>query len=525
MNYIKSFIKKYLENRTINTAKKNFRDMLMIENIMYGARWGGYSIELQAKLLQERTLSEWIDDALEFGKFENRYTNEYYHDFKLKYERLHLEILKTDNKFLARSEASILLGKCGTYLHEGLLHSAPLFQHSLHMGIIEQHLNPNIICEIGGGYGGPCYSWFKNSQKAPDIYIDIDIPSSLFYAEIFIRSTLPSVKVMHLGRCSAIPKLKPNTVILCPPDKIDLLKDLSLDVVINTGSFAEMSAEYVSKYLSFINHSNVHFYLTHNRFAENFLVEGNESMNYETFFPSSSFEPILAKAIEGDEGQRHSSIVLFKKSNLINTDIKYFKKLSSKINNYDDFLSIILLLRDPTKFEQLVHFINSVENSEFLLKSETLFLYRTLKENKPDFENKKLDEIIVKIEKNILINNCRLMHKVYYQGDISSYYEFYASSINKHGEKLLNNLGFLLGYILIHGETRELTQLKLSLKYLKKHKIVRKNLSILDTAQSLISTISVPSEIDDPNKIFSIFRSQLNHSYLYDCELADDLES
>ena len=38
---------------------------------------------------------------------------------------------------------------------------------------------PNSVCEIGGGYGGPCRLWLSNNIHRPSRYVIVDLPESL----------------------------------------------------------------------------------------------------------------------------------------------------------------------------------------------------------------------------------------------------------------------------------------------------------------------------------------------------------
>ncbi len=63
---------------------------------------------------------------------------------------------------------------------------------------------PESICEIGGGYGNPALIWLTNPIHRPQRYAIVDLPESLFFAEVFLRTALPHVRVRLPHRRSGV---------------------------------------------------------------------------------------------------------------------------------------------------------------------------------------------------------------------------------------------------------------------------------------------------------------------------------
>lgn len=69
---------------------------------------------------------------------------------------------------------------------------------------------PSIVCEIGGGYGGPARLWLTNPIHCPIVYIIIDFPEPLFFAEVFLRTNFDELQPLYVT--DAAP-LDPNEVL------------------------------------------------------------------------------------------------------------------------------------------------------------------------------------------------------------------------------------------------------------------------------------------------------------------------
>ena len=169
---------------------------------------------------------------------------------------------------------------------EGKIVSGIFYWHAyLYLSIIskfQRHYKPSTICEIGGGYGALARLFILNKKNFDfKRYVLIDHESSLFFAETFLRQNFSSVKFSYL--CE---KVDQNAeVIFCPFSKLHHLKDLKIDIIINTGSFQEMPPDWISFYLNWVDDVDASYLYSCNYFGQSIDNLG-ESQNF--FCPEMS---------------------------------------------------------------------------------------------------------------------------------------------------------------------------------------------------------------------------------------------
>lgn len=155
--------------------------------------------------------------------------------------------------------------------------SAPLLWHMRIVMAIVNEYRAKAVLEIGGGYGAPGRVWMTNDLHRPDTYINVDFPETLFYADVYLRATLPDIDLMYLHEGDRI-ATRPGThqIVLCPIHNIDDALSMPA-LVVNTGSMQEMSDEYVEFYMDKIEQSAADRFYSFNRFAQR-LGEPSEMM-------------------------------------------------------------------------------------------------------------------------------------------------------------------------------------------------------------------------------------------------------
>lgn len=105
------------------------------------------------------------------------------------------------------------------------------------------------ILEIGSGYGGLARV-FK--LMIPGVaYILIDLPESLFYAQIFLQLNFPESKCCYVTSEKKI-NIKDFDFIFVPIQYYESIKGKQVDLVINTGSLQEMPDITVKFWMDFI---------------------------------------------------------------------------------------------------------------------------------------------------------------------------------------------------------------------------------------------------------------------------------
>ncbi len=133
------------------------------------------------------------------------------------------------------------------------------------------------VLELGGGYGAPARLWLNNRISPIENYIIVDIPQSLFFAEVFLRDQIGSDAVYYVENAEPLSEQVRSKyrVILCPVSRLSALDPLPVDLVVNTGSLQEMSEEWVDYYMDWLDRLSARFFYSLNYAAQpvNYLAE------------------------------------------------------------------------------------------------------------------------------------------------------------------------------------------------------------------------------------------------------------
>lgn len=419
------------KNNYIALSKEN-------DSYTYGWRWGGYSYEARKKILFYKNYEQVLVDALEPGKFEVRFNQlETLTKIQNILNQLPDKILNIINKlYLEEPKCFWNLGGVIDYYNRKV--SAPLFHHAIHIASVLEFNYPEVILEIGGGYGGPCFQWFSNKLFNPKIYVIVDIPESLFYAEVFLKLNLINVKITHINPDFEFNNNSTPVIFLCSPDNLHILTNISFNLIFNTGSLGEMSGEWVEKYINFVNSSNSDYYLTHNRFCEP-LNFNSEIVNTLIPFPNSNWIPIIAYVFEGEDPKkvRSTALVIFNNnSNKSFVEEKFnFQELNSLMFKKYIFLSDLLYATHLDSFNFYEVFLEKYSNSNFSNTNEFFDITLKLKKlnilndnNSPvpidDFGKKNITEKLVFIKHIWLSGNPNMAKYFYEYYDINAYIKF-----------------------------------------------------------------------------------------------------
>lgn len=155
---------------------------------------------------------------------------------------------------------------------------------------------PRTVLELGGGYGAPARLWLTNPISPVRNYVIVDIPESLFFAEVFLRSEFGSNAVFNVEDETPLDPsiLETYRVILCPVPRLKALDRLDIDLFVNTGSLQEMSEEWVDFYMSWLDEMKVRYFYSLNYAAQ---PVGNlgESVNLWSVRPSPAWTTRTAR--------------------------------------------------------------------------------------------------------------------------------------------------------------------------------------------------------------------------------------
>jgi putative sugar O-methyltransferase len=118
------------------------------------------------------------------------------------------------------------------------------------------------VCEVGGGYGNPALQWLTNPVKPVGRYCIVDMPEVLFFAEVFLRTALPNVKFHYATERK--PASTSLGITFVPIQLSGQTKNVPFDIVINTGSLAEMTDDWVNYWCNWLDEQNTKLFYSHN---------------------------------------------------------------------------------------------------------------------------------------------------------------------------------------------------------------------------------------------------------------------
>jgi hypothetical protein len=133
---------------------------------------------------------------------------------------------------------------------------------------------PRRILEIGGGYGEIARMWVKNPAAPAEAYTIVDIPESLFFAEVALRAEFGDAVGYFDGSDPGSP------ILLVPLSRIEEA-ERPVDLVVNTGSMQEMTDEWIDYYMAWLSGYDTRYFYCHNYAAQPIAVMG-ESRNLWT---------------------------------------------------------------------------------------------------------------------------------------------------------------------------------------------------------------------------------------------------
>ena len=126
----------------------------------------------------------------------------------------------------------------------------------------------HVILEIGGGYGGLAH---QLSRLCPNTtYIILDLPETLLFSASYLGTLNPRKSVYLYDKETVASSLAPSGVnewdfILLPNYKLEALRGMRFELVINILSLQEMQERQVALYLDFIRDTCDGFFYSNNQ--------------------------------------------------------------------------------------------------------------------------------------------------------------------------------------------------------------------------------------------------------------------
>lgn len=121
------------------------------------------------------------------------------------------------------------------------------------------------VLEIGGGYGG--FARLVKLQRPLATYVIVDLPQSLFFSSLFLKSSFPQAKILYARSSSEIVAWTQSKerydFVFVPAALAKSLAGQMIDVVVSSRSLGEMTRESVDFYMDLIQKSaNVRYLYT-----------------------------------------------------------------------------------------------------------------------------------------------------------------------------------------------------------------------------------------------------------------------
>ncbi len=163
----------------------------------------------------------------------------------------------------------------GTFIRVGADY---LHYYATAVGRLLRGTGHRTVVELGGGYGGMAYYLARDNDNLS--YVDFDLPENMALAAYYLLSAFPEKKILLFGESELTPEsIRDYQIIIMPNFEITRLSDNSVDLVFNSYSLAEMSAETIHNYIAEFTRIVRGYFLhvNHNRdsevVADNFGVD------------------------------------------------------------------------------------------------------------------------------------------------------------------------------------------------------------------------------------------------------------
>ena len=237
----------------------------------HGVRWQAYIDRMREAAMELNS----PEDVLRFAQasvgFEHRGNIHHEGKFTALYER---ELYAEFTQFAELvDQFSDIPGSVPdtNYEHKGRLVSNVLFYLArIVMHCLTHIPHTNNVLEIGGGYGAPARLWLNNPIRPVQSYVVLDIPESLFFADVFLRREFGDASVYYVDTQTPLDEriLEKYRIVLCPLPLHLALSRLPVDLVVNTGSMQEMSEDWVSFYSALLDRQRCRWFYSLNYFAQ-----------------------------------------------------------------------------------------------------------------------------------------------------------------------------------------------------------------------------------------------------------------
>lgn len=332
------------EQDVLRRAKENYQFAAALDTSplpSLGNRWGVFQKAMSDRIRNFATCAEAIDYAQRFANFDHRgpvhARSQYNIDtgkHLLRYEYPSLAHFVDQFEESPFSWPESLTWVDGTRPISEMMY----FHISYVLTLLSYDRTITRLCEIGGGYGGPARLWMTNPIHPAQSYTIIDLPESLFFAEIFLSLSLPDIKIRYLSKSGNQASTGEKEIILCPLQLHEDTEKLSFDAVVNTGSLGEMTSDWTKFWEKWLDRQSARLFFSHNLFGNPVekLFEGRNAFapmlpeGWDIGYIRTQHPMILLQSVE-----RKFAEIIFKKNPDVNPQdversltAKHAKKLS-----------------------------------------------------------------------------------------------------------------------------------------------------------------------------------------------------
>lgn len=387
-------------------------------------RWNHYLSKTRNGISNMKTIDSVIETAQVGIGFDHRGTADPEH--LLSFENFLIQEFPHFAKFIPSiSETSCSL-QLSLYFLNGRYVSNMLYYHMRYVLQCLTYATPKNICEIGAGYGGAVRIWMENPIHNPNIYVMIDFPEMLFFAEVFLKASLnaSNIDVLHISEIENKPfdEISKKTIILCPIESISLLDNQPIDLVINTGSLQEMTEEYCDFWMDWLDHSQAKYFYSLNYFAMpiNYFAEGANA-----YSPNLSNKWIMchrqADPLNIFYPNRHWADLFAKRSSdkiKINDLRAQYDSLLNSSLTYQTFLDLMDIIRLTHNQEMIWSLISHImtKNPNIRNLSQDVLMSRIMNSTKMNYIPKEayyLVKLLKKIGNKSFLSDKHEMLEVY----------------------------------------------------------------------------------------------------------------
>ena len=196
---------------------------------------------------------------------------------------------------------------------------------------ILKNQKPEIICEIGGGYGCFAEKLLKNSKCK---YIMIDLPEANLLASYYLMKIFPNKKFLLVddlqNNIIDNKKIEDFDIIILPPWCEFKIKNI--DLFINVRSLMEMNSFSINYYFDLI-----HKYISKNGSFLNINRYEKDSFETKTKFTNYPYDLKWETVVSNSSWKQKTVHILLTKR--IENENKSFERNLKDIDNYKSFFS------------------------------------------------------------------------------------------------------------------------------------------------------------------------------------------